>query len=257
MRATTRPVTERIIAAAGVAVGMRVVDLACGVGDPAFTIASIVGPNGSVLGLDLTPAMLDAAASFAREHAVTNVEFRAIPNEVQLDLDPESFDAATCRFGLMFMADPVGAARALGRALKPGRKIAVSSWGPPEHVPFMTLPNQIIGRHASLPPPDPEARTPFTLPTAAALSSVLIEAGFIDVSVEMFETTMVSTESPEAYWDSVSGISGTVERTLAGLDDGQRTAIRADAIVTLRERFPDGPVTLGGEVLVASGVKPA
>ena len=257
MRETTRPVTDRLIAAAAVAPGMKVVDLACGVGDPAFPIAAIVGPSGSVLGLDLTPAMVDAASSFAREHGVVNVEFRAIPSEVELGLDAERFDAATCRFGLMFMADPSGAARSLGDALKPGGRIAVSTWGPPERVPFMTLPNQILGQYVPAPPPDPDARTPFTIPTEADLSAVLSKAGFIDVSVQTFETVMNSSPSPEAYWDSIAGASGMVERALAALTPEQRAAAREDALFALRERFPDGGVSLGGQVLIGAGVKPA
>ena len=255
MSAAMRPVTERLIAAAGIKPGDRVLDLACGVGDPAFSIASLVGAGGSVLGLDITPAMVEAATARAHAKTIGNASFRVISSELELGVPPASFDDATCRFGLMFMADPAAGLRSLATALKPGGRVAVSTWGPPERVPFFSVPNQIVGRHVP-PPPDPDARGPFTLPTREALIAVLHEAGFVDINIDVFEANVVSAPSPDAYWDEMSQISGMMGRTLAGLSESQREAIRADAIAVVSKRFPDGQVRLGGEALIGSGVKP-
>ena len=256
MSTTMRAVTERLIAAARIETGQTVLDLACGVGDPSFSIAAIVGPSGSVLGLDLTPAMIEGAETFARDLAVQNVEFRVIPSELALGVAPSGFDAATCRFGLMFMADPTAAMRAMATALKPGGRVAACTWGPPERVPFMTLPNQIIARFGPPAQPDPDGRGPFTIPTPAALAAVLTGAGFIDVNVEVFETTAVSAPSADAYWEMASVEPGSLARVLIELSDTAREAIRVEMIAALTERFPDGPITLGGEVLLGSGRKP-
>src|SRR5579872_3248120 len=96
----TRPVTEQMVAVLRLRPGARVLDLACGVGNPAFTLAEQVGPEGSVLGLDLTAEMVEAARARACELGVANVTFRQIAAETELGVPDARFDAATCRFGL-------------------------------------------------------------------------------------------------------------------------------------------------------------
>src|SRR5690348_12501900 len=64
--------TERLLAMAAIRPGQRVLDLACGTGDPAVAIAARVGPAGSVLGLDQSPAMVEAARAWARERGLDN-----------------------------------------------------------------------------------------------------------------------------------------------------------------------------------------
>src|SRR5947209_2870082 len=80
----TQPITERLLTVARIGSGQRVLDLACGVGDPAFTIAQLVGEEGSVVGLDLSRDMIDGARGWAQQHAVDRVEFRAIASELDL-----------------------------------------------------------------------------------------------------------------------------------------------------------------------------
>src|SRR5947209_6718976 len=82
--APARPLTEQLLALAQIRPGQRVLDLACGTGDPAFTIAERVGPTGAVLGLDQSPEMIDGARAWAHAHGVQNVEFRQIQMEVEL-----------------------------------------------------------------------------------------------------------------------------------------------------------------------------
>jgi SAM-dependent methyltransferase len=255
MTAATRSVTQNVIAAAKIGPGQRVLDLACGVGDPAFTIATVVGPSGSVMGLDLTPAMIDGAKAHAHANNIRNVEFRVIPSEAELGVEPESFDAATCRYGLMFMANPAVGLGAMFAALKPGARAAVSTWGPPDRVPFMSFPREVAGRHVTLPKPDPTERNPFTLPTREALIAVFTAAGFVNARVDIIHTDVVTAPTAEDYWKQISE-AGPLVGTLKDLSEATQTAIRDDAIATLRERFPGGPVTLGGDVLIGSGIKP-
>src|SRR5829696_9039900 len=94
MSGPTRVITEKMRALARPHPGDRVLDLACGVGDPAFALAEKVGPAGRVLGLDFSPEMVEAARAWAEQHGVPNVEFRAITSELELDVEPDSFDVA-------------------------------------------------------------------------------------------------------------------------------------------------------------------
>lgn len=248
--------TDRLLAMAGIRAGQRVLDLACGAGDPSFTIAARVGPSGAVLGLDLSQAMVDGVRDLARGRGIDNAEFRRIDSELELGVPDRSFDAATCRFGLMFMPDPARAMAAVRRALKPGGRVAVCTWGPPERVPYFTFLTEIIARHADLPPTDSTAPNPMRLPTPEVLERILGDAGFVAVETVIVETAGPVADTPAAYWDARAESGGPVGAVLTTLPEETRQAIREDAIRTLARMFPDGAVGLGGEVIVAAGVNP-
>src|SRR4028119_2122825 len=84
MAGPTSTITEKMLSLARISAGQRVLDLACGVGDPAFAIAGLVGPGGYVLGLDLSPQMIEAARELSSREGVNNVEFRTIASELEL-----------------------------------------------------------------------------------------------------------------------------------------------------------------------------
>lgn len=249
-------VTEALLEMARIAPGQRVLDLASGVGDPAFAIADRVGPEGKVLGLDLTPEMVEAATAWAEEHGIQNVEFLQITSEIDLGVSEQSFDAATCRFGLMFMPDPTATVKALFEAVKPGGRLAIATWGPPERCPFFVFPNQILSRHVELPPPDPTGPGPFALSSREALEGALHGAGWQDVKVTAMTIYPVEADSPEEFWDLVCRTSGSAIVLMRSLPEERRQAIRDDALASLRGMMQDGKVRLSGEALVTSGVKP-
>src|SRR5262245_6270909 len=87
------PLTERMLALAGVGVGYRVLDVAAGTGEQSLAAARRVGPTGGVLAIDIAPQMLALAAEAAAQAGLRNVETRVLDAR-DLDLEPESFDAA-------------------------------------------------------------------------------------------------------------------------------------------------------------------
>ena len=256
MTAPTSVITEKMLSLAGIRAGHRVLDLACGVGDPAFTIAGLVGPGGYVLGLDLSPEMVEAARELALREGASNAEFRTIESELDLGVPGEDFDVATCRLGLMFMPDPVAALRELRVALKPGGRVVASTWGAPERNPNFSLPMEIIARHADLPPRDPNAPGIFALPNPERLEGLLAEAGFVEVEAFAFETPVVKAKDAESYWYGVSTVAGPLVSLLASLSEEQRRTIREDVVEMIGEMFPEGPVEVSGEAVVAVGTKP-
>ncbi len=255
MGGPTSVITDKMLALARPRPGDRVLDLACGVGDPAFAMAERVGADGRVLGLDFSPEMVEAARAWAEQHGVPNVEFRAIRSELELGVEPESFDVATCRLGLMFMPDPVAALRSLRAALKKGGRVVVSTWGPPERTPNFRLPMEIVGRHADLPPQEPGAPGLFALPTPESLATALETAGFTAIEATAFETPTVKATDAGSYWHGVGAMMAPLIPVLDSLTEEQRQAVREDAIATVSALFPEGPVEMRGEAVAAAGVK--
>ena len=115
-------VTRRMLTMAGLESGMKVLDIGSGTGDVAMTAAELVGPEGSVVGVDMNPEILETARARAREGGLANVEFVA-GDARTLDLG-DDFDALIGRQVLMYMADPADALRQLTARLRPGGIVA-------------------------------------------------------------------------------------------------------------------------------------
>lgn len=111
-----RPHSRHLFTVAGIAPGMRVLDVGCGAGDVSLILAELVGPTGSVIGVDADPAVLEVARERAR--GLPNVEFaQALLPDVALD---GPVDALVGRLILIHLPDPVEAVRVLSRHLRPG-----------------------------------------------------------------------------------------------------------------------------------------
>ena len=117
------PLTRRLFEKAGIAAGMRVLDIGSGSGDVAFLAARLVGPAGSVIGIDSDPAQVAFAEQRAQAEGRRNVRFMAADfRDFELD---QAVDAIVGRLVLMYAADPVDALRRALRNLKGGGVIAL------------------------------------------------------------------------------------------------------------------------------------
>lgn len=115
-------VTLRFFREAGVAPGMKVLDIGSGAGDVALALAGIVGPEGRVTGVDINPQVLETARGRAAAAGYEHVEF--VEGDARtLDVG-EDFDAVTGRLVLMYMADPAEALRTFAKRLRPGGIVA-------------------------------------------------------------------------------------------------------------------------------------
>lgn len=113
------PLTQRVFEAAGLAPGMRVLDLGAGVGDTSMLAARMVGPEGAVVGVDVAADPLVCARARAKAAGLDNVEF--VHGAVEsLELADEPFDAVVGRLVLMYVADPVAVLRSVAARLRPG-----------------------------------------------------------------------------------------------------------------------------------------
>ena len=114
------------------AVGARVVDLGCGFGDSAHQLAELVGEDGSVLGVDISPRFIDLARA---ESTSPNVRFEVM--DAQAARFDDLFDYAFSRFGMMFFGSPVAAMRNVRAALEPGGRLVSVVWRKREDNPWM------------------------------------------------------------------------------------------------------------------------
>jgi ubiquinone/menaquinone biosynthesis C-methylase UbiE len=121
--AILRPFTERLLRNAKIEPGMRVLDLGCGAGDVSMLTAELVGPSGSVIGIDRNPQVIALASSRAQAAGLGQITFRDVP--LDAFSDPDRFDCVIGRYVLVHQADPVDFLRTAAGFVRPGGIIAL------------------------------------------------------------------------------------------------------------------------------------
>jgi len=116
------PITRRTFLAAGIAPGMRVLDVGSGAGDVSFLVAGLVGATGEVVGVDRSPIAIRAATARLVLRPLSSITFvEGDPAELKFE---RPFDAVVGRYVLMFQPDPVAMLRGLAAQLRPGGLLA-------------------------------------------------------------------------------------------------------------------------------------
>ncbi len=256
MRTWAAPVTERMIALAAIREGSRVLDIACGAGEPALTIAERVGPGGAVLATDFVEEMIGYARSKAQARSLSNVEFRCVDGEV-IDAMKGAFDAVTMRWGLMFMPDPVKCMHCANSALKPGGKAVISVWTEAANNPFVTVPLGVLKRHMDVPTPPPGAPGIFALADPDRLRAIFAEAGFSDVTIEQVSLPMADFSTGAEYDLFIRELAGPVASLFAQLPADTQAIVKQEIAreAEVRSSKP-GRVYLHGITHVVVGTKP-
>ncbi|HEX5165038.1 MAG TPA: class I SAM-dependent methyltransferase, partial [Thermomicrobiales bacterium] len=174
---TTPPLVEQL----GIAAGQRVLDLASGPGEPAITIARMVGPTGQVTATDLSAGMLECAAANAREAGVTNLVTQVAPAD-DLPFPDGAFDRVTCRFGVMYFPDVRKALSEARRVLVPGGQAGFAVWPPDDEHPYADH-LALFARYFPSPEPEPGQPASDRFSDGESLGEELRAAGFVDVIV--------------------------------------------------------------------------
>ena len=245
------PVSEWMIAHAQPAPGEQVLELAAGPGDTGFMAAGLIAPGGTLICSDAVSGMLDVARERAEELGVTDVEFKRLQLE-WIDLPTASLDVVLCRWGLMLIFDPAAALRECRRVLKPGGRLALAVWDPPEANPWATIIQRVLVELGHVEPSPAGGPGMFALAAPGQLIGLLEDAAFFDVETQ--SVPIVRRYSSVLDWlGETRDLSRQFSAVWARLSDDERRRLR-DAVAAAAAEYIDesGALALPGSSLAAS-----
>ncbi|PYX28390.1 MAG: hypothetical protein DMG77_16315 [Acidobacteria bacterium] len=246
-------VTDALVEVAQPRLGMQVLDLASGTGEPAITLALRVGERGRVAALDLSPEVLEIAKRRADERGLRNFGIHA-GDAHNLPFPDNSFDLATSRFGVMFFRDPVLAFHDLHRVLRPGARACFLAWGSFEQ-PFWQSMLGVVHRHVGGLLLQPGGPDPFRFAESGSLSAVLSEAGFAGIEEETRTLPWTWPGPVEEVWEQLQSVSVPFRPMLERVPPEMWPRIHEEAHAAVRKYFDGEKVAFGATVVFVSGSK--
>ncbi len=175
------PAGEALLVHAAFAAGERVLDVGCGGGATSQAVARCVGPQGQVLGLDLSARLVAEATRRAQGAGLGTLQFMTA-DATTAQPPGAPFDRLLSRFGTMFFADPPQAFRNLGSLVRPGGRADLLVWAPAKENEWISKLMGILRSHVDVPQPPPGTPGPFSLDDPALLRGLLEGAGFNPVT---------------------------------------------------------------------------
>lgn len=250
-----RESTHAMLAMAEIRPEARVIDIAAGAGDQTLDIARRVGPNGSVLATDLSPAILEFAKDNARRAGYDNVETQVADGE-NLNVADTAFDAAICRLGLMFFPNPGKGLREMFRVLRPNGRACTMVFSTPDTNPCVSILVSTALKHAGLAARDPyQTGGLLSLGRPGLIDQLFREAGFARVATKKVMAPF-RLRSVGDYLEFVRSSASPIMQILSRLEDAARNAAWADIENKLSAfNTPqgwEGP----NELLLTMGVRP-
>jgi SAM-dependent methyltransferase len=240
--ALTGHINDRIVEKVDPQPGQTFLDLAAGLGDLSFAVADRVGDEGRVLCTDFASEMVEHARRNGEERGVSNVEYRQVDAE-RMDLDDDSVDGVTCRFGYMLMADPAAAFKETRRVLRDGGRLGFAVWATPDRNPWAAIPAMTLVQRGHLPPPEPGMPGIFSMGDIEGTRAQATGAGFGEVELDAVEFAFEYSDA-EDVWDSLIKLAGPLAKAVEPLPDDEREATRAAIMENMAAfRNDDGSYT--------------
>lgn len=226
---------EQLLAAAALGERDQVLDVGCGTGQTTRDAARAASAGGA-FGVDLSSRMLAHARRRAAKEGVTNATFAQADAQIH-PFDADAYDVAISRTGAMFFGDHAAAFGNIGRALRPGGRLALVTWQPPAGNEWIREISTALaaGRDLAAPPPD---AGPFSLSAPDRVRTLLTSAGFADVELEGLTSGLWFGNDADDAHRFVLGLMGWM---LQGLDDaGNARAKQALHATMAAHETPDG-----------------
>jgi ubiquinone/menaquinone biosynthesis C-methylase UbiE len=220
-------VSERLLERAEIQEGHHVLDVACGTGEPAIRAAQRVGPGGKVTATDFVAEMVAFANEKAKTRGLENLEFQVIDGE-ELDLSPSTYDAATMRWGLMFMPNPVACLGRIYDALKPGARFATACWASPEENRWASVPLGVLRQYVEIPQSQPGRTGMFSFSDPDRIRDVMVAGGFRHISVEPMDVLWSGPETGAMYFQEALEMAGSLAAQYAKLPSDEQAAYASD-----------------------------
>jgi ubiquinone/menaquinone biosynthesis C-methylase UbiE len=231
---------------------MLVLDLASGTGEPGISLAQRVGPQGSVTAVDQSSELLLIAAERARNKKLLNFTIQQADAH-QLPFADQSFDLATCRFGVMFFSDAQRALAELRRVLRPGARACFAAWGPIEQ-PYWQTTMKIVHRHVGGTMLQPGGSSdPFRFSAAGSLSEVLRASGFHAVEESTPHLPWTWPGDAEEVFDYACAVAAPFRPMLERVPAEEWPVIRAEAKAAIERYRVGDEIRFGADVVLASG----
>jgi SAM-dependent methyltransferase len=230
------PLGRRGLAALAARPGESVLDIGCGGGETALDLVRAVAPDGTVVGIDVSAAVLVFAQRAAQ--GCERVQFIQADAQV-FPFEPASFDAAFSRFGVMFFADPAAAFFNIRRSLRPNGRLAFVCWRALEENPLDILP--LRAASALLPPQpaqDPDAPGPFAFANPDRVRGILERAGFAEIDITAHDE-LVGSGDLEAMLAVCSRV-GALGKILRENPEFRAAALPAVRSALAAHNGPDG-----------------
>ncbi len=229
-------VLDALMARAKPVPGARVLDIGIGSGSSTLAAARAVGPDGQVVGVDISPAFAErAAARVPSNVTVVNADAGSHAFEA------EAFDSAISLFGVMFFPDTVRAMANIRPALRPGGTFTFASWAAPHANPWFGLPAkaaaEVMGPAAAR---DPLAPGPFAFADSDRVLGLLAEAGWTPaVETVDLHLTPAGSVADVARLQTIIG-AAAMRMNDVGADDATRAKVHA-ALETALTAWQVGP----------------
>lgn len=260
------PIGEKILELARLEDDALVLDVATGTGEPGLSAAARIG-GGKVIGTDIAEEMVKIANANAKRKGILNYEAQ-VADTSHVPFADASFDAVTCRFGVMYFPNPSSDVQELARVLKPGGRIALSAWAEPAKNPWATTPSHIIQETlGSTPPPStdsasspqagsgqapPDAPGVFRHARPSVLAELLGNAGLHDIETAEVQG-QVTFESPEHYWEFVTDVMAPVAVALSQVDRETYERVKAAVMAAAASREAGSKISFEWSSWVTAG----
>lgn len=185
MEQMLQPLGEAVMNVLAPIAGERALDIGCGCGHTSLALATRVGPEGAVTGVDVSAPMLKVAKTLADTAGDDSAPTVFLEADAQTHtFHAPHYDVVFSRFGVMFFEDPVAAFTNIRSAMSPTGRLAFCCWQPRAVNPFMTVPAMAaLELLPAPPPPPPRTPGPFAFEEADYIDAILQAAGYRDICI--------------------------------------------------------------------------
>ncbi|CUR51681.1 putative methyltransferase type 11 [Nitrosotalea devaniterrae] len=240
--------TAEVVRLAKIKPDDKVLDVACGTGVVSKEISQFLGPQGLLVGIDLSRTALSIAKK--------SISFQ---NSNFVEMDAENigfsfkFDKATCQYGLMFFPDSVKVLESIRNILNHNGMLAVAVHGLAEDVPYFSTIMKPILEH--IPDIRPEGTpTVHRFGNPDSLRAELASGGFSDITVTKYDFVYKPGTFDEYWTDYMRSTANSIRSKIEGHGDAVMEKIKNDARNNASRYEKDDSIVFPWTVLVATGI---